>query len=117
MRAGNLREKVTFQRRGTGSDGAGNFTTAFADLAGAIDVPAQLRPVRQAEAGTNQGVRPVLQLEVLVRWTSALAGIQVGDRMRDARTSAIYAVVAPPANPDQRTRELRLIVEAGGADG
>jgi head-tail adaptor len=117
MRAGALVEQVTFQRRVASGDGMGNVTGAWSDLSGCVRLPAQVRPLRQSEESISQGVRAVAVFEVHVRYSAALAGVGVGDRMLDSRSGAAYAVTGPPQNPDQRRKGLRILVEAGGADG
>lgn len=119
MGAGQLRSKVTFQRQGAGAgDGAGNYGEAFADLAGATGIVADLEPVRAAEVVLAEGVQGRTAFEVKIRYTSTRAGITVGDRMVDARdASKVYNVKAPPANRDRRNKYLTILVELGGAAG
>jgi head-tail adaptor len=119
MPAGQLREKVTFQRPGQGAgDGAGNYGTAFADITGAIGVHAQLKPIRAGEVVLAEGVQGRRLYEVIVRHTSTLAGITVGDRMVDTRDAArVFNVTAPPVNNDMRNKYLTILVELGGASG
>lgn len=119
MRAGELREKVTFQRLGEGDgDGAGNYGTGFANIPGAVKISADLAPVTSKEIVIAEGVKGLVLFEVVVRYSPTLAGITVGDRMIDARNPArTFNVKAPPINPDKRRRRLRILVESGGADG
>lgn len=118
MPGGALRESVTFQRRAAGDDGRGNVTTgAWTDLAGAIAQAAQIKPVRQGEVALAEGVQGRVLFEVTVRNTAALVGIRVGDRMLNARSGASFNVKSPPTNPDMHNRYLKILVEAGGADG
>lgn len=118
MRAGNLRERLTFQRRAAGDDGFGNTTTgAWMDIAGCVSVPAEIRPMRQTEAVLSQGVQGRILHQVAVRSTAALAGVGTGDRAVNVRTGRTYNIKGPPMNPDQRGRGLQFLVEEGGADG
>lgn len=118
MAAGPLRERVTFQRQGVGvGDGGGNFLEEFADIVGAVSVSAQIRPTKAREVVSGEGVQGRASAEVVVRYTAVLAGIDVGDRMLDARSGATYNVKSPAVNQDQHKRYLTIVVERGGADG
>lgn len=119
MRAGELREKVTFQRSAPGAgDGAGNYGDDFANIPGAVRISADLAPVRQAEVVLSEGVKGLVLYECNVRYSTVLAGLTVGDRMIDARdASRVFNVKAPPINPDKRRRRLKILVEIGGASG
>lgn len=118
MRGGQLRESVTFQRQASGSgDGMGNLLQAFADITGAIAIPADLTPMRQGEVALAEGVQGRRLYRVTVRYTSVLAGIRVNDRMLDAREGTVFNVKAPPVNPDKKRKALEILVETGGASG
>ena len=119
MPAGALREKVTFQRLGADSgDGAGNYNTNFANLAGAIGIAADIAPVRQAEVVLAAGVQGRRLFELTVRYTPALAEVTVNDRVVDARDATrTFNIKGPPINQDKHKRYLKILVEQGGADG
>jgi len=58
MGAGQLRERVTFQRQAAGAgDGAGNYGTAFADLAGATAIAASIGGGRGDHGRRSHGRR------------------------------------------------------------
>jgi SPP1 family predicted phage head-tail adaptor len=72
--AGQLRERVTFQRRGTLQDDYGNVQAG--DWENQFTVWANIAPARGREevlAQRLQGIRPV---EITVRWTSQTVLIQ-----------------------------------------
>lgn len=117
MPAGQLRESVTFQRLAQAvGDGAGNYNTFFADIPGAKKVPADLQPIRAAEVVLAQGIEGRRVYEAVVRYSPTLAGIQVQDRMIDARDSSrVFNVIAPPMNKDKHRKYLHIMVEQGGA--
>lgn len=119
MSAGQLRERVTFKRLGAGGgDGAGNAGTAFANIANAVGVPADLSPIKSAEVVIGQGIEGRRIYEVTVRYSTALMGVDVQDRMIDARDATrVFNVIAPPLNKDKRRKYLTLMVEQGGASG
>lgn len=119
MRAGALRERVTFQRRADGADGFANATTGpWTDVPDCVSVAAEVKPMKQAEVVLSEGVQGRVLYQVSMRQTAALAGIRVGDRMIDARdVTRTFNVKAPPMNPDMHARGLQILVEAGGVDG
>lgn len=118
MSAGQLRESVTFQRRAAGSDGRGNTTTgAWTNITGCIAIPAQIKPLKAGETVIAEGVQGRRLYQVLVRRASALDGVNVGDKMLDARDGRTFNVKAPPINPDMHDKYLQILVEQGGADG
>lgn len=117
MGAGQLRERVTFQRQATGAgDGAGNFGEDFADLAGATSCAAEINPLNGSEISISEGIQGRAVYEVRIRYTAERAAIKVDDRMIDARDpTRIFNVKSPPRNTDQRRKYLKLLVELGGA--
>jgi SPP1 family predicted phage head-tail adaptor len=89
--SGQLRERVTFQRRGVVDDGYGNEVSGpWADV---FTVAANIRPARGREevlAQRLQGVRPT---EIEVRWSSQTVPIQPEWRAVNARKpSEIYNI-------------------------
>lgn len=118
MPAGALRESVTFQRQAAGADdGMGNTLQAFANLADAVNIPAELTPLRFGEVVLAEGVQGRRLYRVYVRYTDVLAGLRVNDRMVDDRSGVIFNVKSPPVNPDKKRKYLELQVETGGASG
>lgn len=88
---GQLRDRVTFQRRGTVSDEYGNEQTgAWEDV---FTVAANIAPARGREevlAQRLQGVRPV---EITVRWSSQTVQIAPEWRAVNARKpSEVYNI-------------------------
>ena len=118
MPAGALRESVTFQRQSVGvDDGMGNKRLAFANIADAVAIPADLTPLRQGETVISEGVQGRRLYRVVVRYTDVLAGVGVNDRMIDARAGTIFNVKSPAVNPDKKRKYLDILVETGGANG
>lgn len=82
--AGQLKDRVTFQRRGTVDDGYGNEVSGpWEDV---FTVSANIAPARGREevlAQRLQGVRPV---EITVRWSSDTVKIQPEWRAINARS-------------------------------
>lgn len=119
MGAGQMRDKVTFQRLADGvGDGAGNFGSSFVSLAGATGIAASIDVPRGSELVNAQGVQGRMLYEIRIRYTATAAGITVGDRVIDARDpSRMFNVRSPGENRDGHKKYLTFLVELGGAAG
>lgn len=119
MPAGGLRESVTFQRLAAGAGTTlRTQITDFANITGAVGIPAELTPLRYGETVISEGVQGRRIYRVSIRYTDTLAGLKAGDRMVDARdASRVFNVKSPPVNPDKKRKYLELQVEIGGASG
>lgn len=109
--AGRLRERVHFQSRDVIDDGYGNtrgeWVTRFTVAAG-------LKPLRGGEqvmASRLQGVQPYV---LTVRQSSQTAQVASDWRVVDARgASRVFAVTAPPTDPDGLRQWLDILVKQG----
>jgi head-tail adaptor len=118
MPAGPLRSRFTFQRQNVGAgDGMGNMLSTFADIANAIAIAAELKPLRYGETVIAEGIQGRRLYVVRLRYASAIAGLLVADRMIDARDGTAYNIKSPPVDPDGRRKWLEIQVETGGANG
>lgn len=115
-RAGQLRERVYFQRRGTTDDGYGNEEGAFERFypAGSGSVSAEIMPVRGGEQILAARLTGTTMFEVTLRWCSGLANLQADDRCINARTGEVYNIRSI-VNPDMKSRWLALTCELGVA--
>ena len=112
MAAGQLREKVAFDRRSQEEDGFGNFRTTWSGLVPAI--AARIQPLRGSEevqAQRLQGVQPYL---VKVRRCAATLGVKTSDRVRNLRTGAVYDIRT--VTPDEAREYVDLICVEGSPD-
>jgi head-tail adaptor len=116
VNAGELRERVRFDRLVEVEDGAGNMQSGWAP--NGEDVAAKIQPLRGSEAvlaGKLQGRQPV---EITVRWSPRLAtgdsAIHTDDRAVNLATGEAYNIRSIE-NPDMRKVWLTMIAEAGGA--
>lgn len=118
MGAGRLNRRVAVQRRAVADDGYGNTVGAWADLITAE--PAEIRPMRAnsatAETVDAGAVAAVGYVEILVRYSSRTAQIKTSDRLLNARTGEAFNIRAIE-NPDMRGKYLRLVCQAGVANG
>lgn len=113
--AGQLRERVRFQRRRPETDRFGNVEREWATLA---ERWAQIKPMKGSEqivAGKLEGRAPV---EIMVRWDTLLGGgasaLTTDDRVVHVATGTAYNVRAIE-NRDMRRRYLTITAEAGVA--
>lgn len=115
-RAGQLRERVYFERREDADDGYGTEEGTFARLYPAVSgsVAAEIMPVRGREQVLAARLTGTTVYEITVRWCTALAGLKEDDRCVNDRTGEIYNIRAI-VNPDMKRRWLALTCEAGVA--
>jgi SPP1 family predicted phage head-tail adaptor len=110
--AGDLRERVSFQRRTTADDGFGNTVTG--DWGDLWCCAARIMPLRGGEnivARRLSGVQPVA---ITVRVAAALCDLTTDDRIVDARKGTIYNIRSI-ANFDEHRQYLEILAEAGVA--
>jgi head-tail adaptor len=111
MAANRKREMVRFQRRTAVSDGLGNVNEGpLEPLCGPFH--ARLRPINGREEVLAQKLSGVQPFELVVNYCAATAGVQTADVAVNTRTGALYDITAIQ-NPDERKRELSMIVKAG----
>jgi SPP1 family predicted phage head-tail adaptor len=112
MRAGDLRHRVTFQRRSTIEDDNGE-TAGWVDV---VTVHASVSPLSGRELLTAQTMNAEISHQVVVRFHSALSApikvaamrILFGDRVFNVHTCM---------NVDERNRELIMMAAEGLTDG
>lgn len=111
MTAGNLRSKLHFQRRTVSDDGFG--TTVTGDFETIFTEPAEVTPRMGSEpvlASRLQGIQPYT---IRIRSSDRTREITAVWRAVDARSGAIYAIVSPPANIDQKNAYLDMLATVG----
>lgn len=112
-RHGALRERLHFQARGSTDDGFGN------PVAGAFETQftlnGHLRPLRGSEtvmASRLEGRQPYV---LTVRRTPASARVNEAWQAMDARAPGrLFAIVAPPVDPDGSNQWLEMLVVENG---
>lgn len=111
MPAGELRERVAFDKRAAASDGYGNEEGDFAEQ---FTRAARIQPKlggEQVLASRLVGVQPFI---IRVRYDSMTATVTEAWRIRDARNGAQYAIRSK-ANVDERRRYIDFLCETGVA--
>lgn len=111
MAAGKLRSKLNFQQRSISDDGFGNpvtgeYQTIFSD---AVEIIPRLGSEAVISARL-QGLQPVT---IRVRSHTATRAIDATWRAVDARTGAVYSVVSPPVDLDQKGAHLDMLATVG----
>lgn len=108
--AGQLRERVTFQRRTASKDGYGNSVAGWQDQ---FTTAAELRPRLGGEAVLQErlaGRQPYL---LTVRHFSQTAMVTPEWRAVDARNTNRVFNIRSVSNPDMRRQFLEFLVEEG----
>ncbi|MBY3333749.1 head-tail adaptor protein [Rhizobium laguerreae] len=111
MTAGNLRSKLHFQKRGQSDDGFGNtvtgeFETVFTDAAEIIP----RMGTETVMASRLQGVQP---FTIRVRSSTQTRELDATWRAIDARSAAVYSIVSPPTNLDQKNAYIEMLATTG----
>lgn len=109
MRAGDLRHRITLQKRGETRGPDGEVITGWVDFA--ASVPASVIPLSGREfvaAGEQQGE---VQARVTIRWRDGVL-----DTMRMLFDGKVYAIKAVLPDPTAR-RHITLMVSGGVSNG
>ena len=115
--AGDLRQRVKFERRASGTDQYGNEQTGFAALSPAVERACSLQPSRGGESVIAGRLSGTALWDCWVRDDTGTRSVQVGDRAVDMRDATRVWNVRFTEDMDGR-RTWRLIqMESGVADG
>lgn len=110
--AGDLRERVVFEKRGRQSDGGGNFGTAWGSP---VSMAARIQSLRGGEAvmaDRLQGRQPFI---ITVRSCMATRAVTSAWRARNERTGVIYNITS--VAPDESGAFIDVLATAGEAEG
>lgn len=110
--AGALRERIAFDQRVEVDDGHGNTVGDFVEQ---FVVSARVLPLKGSEAvqaARLGGQQPVV---ITIRMSRRARAIGPDWRARDTWTGTVYAITAPPMNPDERGQFLEILAVAGRA--
>lgn len=113
--AGDLRQRVKFQRRGEGDDGYGNPVTGWADLD--ISRACSLTPTRGGEAVQTGRVAGTASWDCWVRNDSGTRSLLTGDRAIDVRDATRTFNITFIGDMDGDRAWLLLQLKSGVADG
>lgn len=113
--AGDLRERIHFQRRVAADDGFGNVLASGA-FETVFTVSANLRPLRGSESVMQSRLAGKQPYIVTVRSSSETREADESWQLVDARKAdRIFAVKAPPTDPNGRRAWLEFLVTEGEA--
>lgn len=87
--SGRLKHRVAFDRRGTGSDGHGGTSTAFAEQFTCRAAYIHLRGGETVQAARLEGRHPQI---IRVRASSSSDQVSTDWRIRDRDTGAVFAI-------------------------
>jgi head-tail adaptor len=112
MTAGDLRERVRFERRlEAGDDSYGNIQYEWQKIAGPM--PARIEPARGSEEVLAQRLAGVGIWNITVRWSqSQTAELASGDRAVNERSGELFNVRSI-INADEHRRYLTITAQTG----
>lgn len=113
--AGDLRQRVKFQRRGDGDDGYGNPVTDWVDLD--IARAASLTPTRGGEAVEAGRVAGTALWDCWVRSDNGTRSLRSGDRAVDARDESQTFNITFIGDMDGDGRWILVQLKSGGVSG
>lgn len=103
MRAGRLREVISFQRRTESLDGYGDDRGTWTDLA---TVRAQVEPLTGREFFASQQTQSEVSVRVVCRYSPDIAGVTVKDRIKHGD---VYYDIRSIINVNSRNTELQFM--------
>jgi head-tail adaptor len=114
MTAGQLRERVRFERRfQTADDGYGNTTSQWSFLGSMF---ARIDPGAGREDVLAAKLSGLQIWTITVRWSQLSKGLAPADRAVNERSGAIYNILSA-TNEDERHRYITMTCQSGGASG
>src|SRR5262245_36946829 len=106
--AGDLRERVRFERRiTTGDDGYGNVRQDWMLM---TRVAARIAPMRGSEEVLANRLQGIQSYEITVRASKVTLGLLPSDRAIDERHGTVFNITAVD-NPDEKRQWLRLTAQ------
>lgn len=113
-RAGALRERLHFQRRGDGNDGMGGVIPGAGPFATVYTVWAALRPRTGSEAVTAARLAGRQPYIVTIRWARHMLDVTTAWQIVDARNpNRVLNIRSPLADPDGKNQWLEFLAEEG----
>lgn len=110
--AGDLRERIAFDKRAIVSDGHGNEEGLFEEQFVVAARVMALRGTERVVAARLEGQQPVV---LTVRYSSYTLLIGADWQARNVRSGAVYAITSPASDPDGRKAFLDLLATTGAA--
>lgn len=111
--AGELRERVLLQRRGTIDDGFGNMVPG-GDFETVATVWGRLMPLRGSESVMQARLSGRQPYVLTVRQSTTTRQVTEAWRVVDARNiGRVFAITAPPADPNGRRAWLDILIVEG----
>lgn len=110
LHAGELRQRISIQRRSESSDGHDGVTETWATTFSRW--PARVTPLTGRDLVNAQQIDPRLSHEVRVRYWAAYPTDLAGGRARllyHDVADRTFEIVGPPRDVDERHRELRML--------
>lgn len=112
IKAGKLNKRVTFQREQLAPDGIGGNALTWSPIAGLAGIPCRFIPERGRERLEAGRIEAAAAGILVVRSSEGTRGLTEKDR---AVFDGVPHNIKSITNPDQRGRDLELVVERGVA--
>jgi SPP1 family predicted phage head-tail adaptor len=104
MKAGLLRQRITFQRR---TSALNEYREAKDSWRTLVSVWASVEPISGREFFTAMQVQSDITTRIKCRYSSVVAGIKTQDRILHGKT--VYDIRHPPIDVDMRHREMQFM--------
>ncbi|SMF53267.1 Phage head-tail joining protein [Xaviernesmea oryzae] len=112
--AGSLRARLNFQKRGDSDDGMGTVIPGVGPYATVFTDAVELIPRMGSEAVMASRLQGVQPYTARVRASSWTRQVTPAWRAVDARNGAVYAIVSPFVDLDQKGAYLEGLLTVGG---
>lgn len=112
--AGQLRDRIRFERRQNVDDGYGNLTGRW--VTRATDIRAKIEPAKGGEVTRADRLVGISNFDIHVRSSSNTEGLTTGDRAVNERTGEVYDIKWA-RSLDERRRWVTLVCTSGDTDG
>lgn len=111
--AGDLRERLAFDKRLEAQDGYGNTVSDWSEQ---FQCAARIQPITGGEEIMAQRLTGVQPVVIQIRYSHQAVQIDASWRARDVRTAKEYNIAAP-VNMDEKHAFLDILATAGTAIG
>ena len=109
MRAGDMRDRLQFEKRSDTDDGYGNSQATFSPQ---FQCWGQIMPQRGTEQAMDSRLQGIQPMVIRVRLNSDTQAIATDWQVRDLRTDAVYAIKSV-VDPTRRREFLEITATSG----
>lgn len=115
---GNLRDRVTFQKKSTSKDSSGQDVHTWVNFSPSIVRSASIKPLKGQESVQADAVFSQTLISIMVRYDPEVATIGAEHRIIEHEKSPnkVYAIKAPPMNHNNRNQWIEFTCSEGLQD-